>query len=78
MVCPLRYGVAAVSLLVAIIVLLWHSEENGKVSSSSNNNMDNDKILKKKWRWIDFFTGRFLYDRWQELNMRPSEITSPR
>jgi hypothetical protein len=49
-----RYIVAAVSLLVALVVLFLNVDS------------DADPQKQKKTRALDFFTGRYLLDRWAD------------
>ena len=68
MVCPLRYIVAGVSILVAMLVLLWTNKESNKrcvrAASKKKSNVS---------RFVDLFTGRYLLDKWSEIRNAPAE-----
>ena len=64
MVCPLRYVVAAVSLVVALVVLFWNTAE---MESGRKRLLHGGKDGNKGWRWWDLFTGRLLYELWVEV-----------
>ena len=65
MVCPLRYIVAGVSILVALIVLLWTNNDSNKRTLRAAAKVQQRKSFFIKV--VDMFTGRYLLDRWAEV-----------
>ena len=78
MVCPLRYVVAAVSLVVMLAALTWGNSSTSVVSGSG----DRDKTKRGKpqsWaQWVlDLFTGRYLYEAWATSRARSAAEVVP-
>ena len=65
MVCPLRYIVAGVSILVALIVLLYTNNDSNKRTLRAAAKVQQRKSFLNKF--VDLFTGRYLLDRWNEV-----------
>jgi len=63
--CPLRYIVFAVSALVALIILVWGWDEEKEVVIEDSINKEK-KLERKKSSVVDFFTGKYLYRKWNE------------
>lgn len=76
MVCPLRYIVAGVSILVAFAVLLWTSSTNNQLKDDRRKGMRTQaKVQQRKSalsKFVDLFTGRYLMDKWQEFKSMES------
>lgn len=57
MVCPMRYVVAAVSAVVALLIM-WSTDWSGQAETQSNAK----QTQHIEWKWLDFFTGRYLWN----------------
>ena len=79
MVCPLRYVVAAVSLVVMLAALTWGSFGAGGEEERANSSRSGTKNTKKKWtQWVlDLFTGRYLYEMWTARGNRSNSVVVP-
>ena len=80
MVCPLRYVVAAVSILVALFVLLWSEYDRRKDLKNASSSETMVKLTPTETKSIgstvtSFFTGQYLLDhfrRYRSSAMRAS------
>ncbi|GBG24431.1 Hypothetical Protein FCC1311_006492 [Hondaea fermentalgiana] len=79
--CPLRYIVFAVSALVALVVLVWggpksvavEDDKRGKLLTGKDGDSDDlqqtddkEASAPRPTSIIDFFTGRYLLERYKE------------
>lgn len=66
MVCPLRYIVAGVSIIVALLVLLYTSWSPESIVVVNEEMQVKRKKKSFVQATVDFFTGRYLLDLWKE------------
>ena len=91
MVCPLRYIVAGVSIVIALLALVFLREEEDKRKASlqsyvqqscGSGECGDDPVNggEKSWTqsFVDLFTGRYLYEMYKEVSARRHERTNAR